>query len=271
MRYELSTLRRKARMEKKAMMAEKQLQQQQLMLQNPSGNLVLSERSASASSAAPALRAVPAAASLVQLVHIVMPPHANHMNTMFGGILMEWAEEASRLSVHRLIHATTHGAPPQNLKSLVKKFEHLGAGASAASPAAKRWFHLSTVCANHRKFCFCLLSHDAPRSYVDGISFLAPAQVQCSCRSKSRFFDCLRLCSPRSPAGRRPRANDGASVQVGATTQPDPSHTHPSRLPHASSQILWRFCGGRSPCRIERRDGPQADDKRWLLLCRGHR
>ncbi len=174
MRYELSTLRRKARMEKKAMMAEKQLQQQQLLLQNPSGNVVVSERSASASSAAPALTAIPAAASLVQLVHIVMPPHANHMNTMFGGILMEWAEEASRLSVHRLMHAMTHGAPAQNLKSLVKKFEHLGAGASAASPAAKRWFHLSTVCAKHRKFRICSLSHDTPRSHVDGISFLTP-------------------------------------------------------------------------------------------------
>ena len=144
-RYELSTLRRKARMEKKVMMAEKQLQQQ--LQQHSSGQLVAQKPEPSSSSSSPALRDIPAAASLVQLVHIVMPPHANHMNTMFGGILMEWAEEAARLSVHRHLHAMSHGEVGQSLKTLVKKFEHMGGQQSspAASTGPKRWFHLSTV------------------------------------------------------------------------------------------------------------------------------
>jgi hypothetical protein len=62
-------------MEKKVLMSEKQ-QQQQLLGQT-------AEPSGSSTAPAPAtvLREIPAAASLVQLVHIVMPPHANHMNT----------------------------------------------------------------------------------------------------------------------------------------------------------------------------------------------
>ncbi len=32
---------------------------------------------------------IPASESLLQHVHIVMPPHANHMGNMFGGIYME--------------------------------------------------------------------------------------------------------------------------------------------------------------------------------------
>jgi hypothetical protein len=148
-RYELSTLRRKARMEKKAMMAEKQLEQQRALQQHASGQLYVQKPEPGASSTSSALRDIPAAASLVQLVHIVMPPHANHMNTMFGGILMEWAEEAARLSVHRHLHAMSHGGVGHNLKTLVKKFEHMGGHQSSLAPAAdsKRWFHLSTVCA----------------------------------------------------------------------------------------------------------------------------
>jgi len=78
-RYELSTLRRKARMEKKAMMAEMQLQQRHLQEQQHSGHVVV--KKAESTAAAPALPDIPAAASRVQLLHIVMPPHANHMNT----------------------------------------------------------------------------------------------------------------------------------------------------------------------------------------------
>lgn len=78
-RYELSTLRRKARMEKKAMMAEMQLQQRHLQEQQHSGYVVV--KKAESTAAAPALPDIPAAASRVQLLHIVMPPHANHMNT----------------------------------------------------------------------------------------------------------------------------------------------------------------------------------------------
>lgn len=48
------------------------------------------------SSSAAALRArapangIPASGSLLSHVHIVMPPHANHMGNMFGGIYMEY-------------------------------------------------------------------------------------------------------------------------------------------------------------------------------------
>jgi hypothetical protein len=62
-------------MEKKVLMSEKQLQQQL------SGQAAEPSGSSSAPAASPVLRKIPAAASLVQLVHIVMPPHANHMNT----------------------------------------------------------------------------------------------------------------------------------------------------------------------------------------------
>jgi hypothetical protein len=62
--------------------------------------------------------------------------------SMFGGILMEWAEEAARLSVHRHLHAMFQGEGSQNLKTLVRKFERLGQESSSAAP---RWFHLSTV------------------------------------------------------------------------------------------------------------------------------
>lgn len=61
---------------------------------------------------------------------------------MFGGILMEWAEEAARLSLHRHLHAMFQGDGSQNLKTLVRKFESLGQHSSSAAP---RWFHLSTV------------------------------------------------------------------------------------------------------------------------------
>jgi hypothetical protein len=135
-------------MEKKAMM----LHHQQLQLQQQlSGRALVAQEAECCASApspsSPAPRAIPASASLVQLLHIVMPPHANHMNTMFGGILMEWAEEAARLSVHRHLHAMSHGQAPQNLKVLVRKFEHMGQP-STAPAASKRWFHLSTVWVN---------------------------------------------------------------------------------------------------------------------------
>lgn len=122
---------------------EKKLMMQQLSVRAVSGQDAESSASP-ASLTSPALPRIPAAASLVQLVHIVMPPHANHMNTMFGGILMEWAEEAARLSVHRHLHAMRQGDAAQNLKVLVKKFEHMGQSNSALA-ASKRWFHLSTV------------------------------------------------------------------------------------------------------------------------------
>ncbi len=135
-RYELSTLRRKARMEKK------------LMLQQLSGRpRIGQETEGSASAPSPGLPPIPASASLVQLVHIVMPPHANHMNTMFGGILMEWAEEAARLAVHRHLHAMHQGDAGQNTKVLVRKFENMGQPNSPLV-ASKRWFYLSTVCAS---------------------------------------------------------------------------------------------------------------------------
>ncbi len=118
------------------------------MMQQLSGRpLIAHETESCASSPSHGLRHIPAAASLVQLVHIVMPPHANHMNTMFGGILMEWAEEAARLSVHRHLHAMYQGEAGQNTKVLVRKFEHMGQPNSALV-SSKRWFHLSTVCAN---------------------------------------------------------------------------------------------------------------------------
>jgi hypothetical protein len=45
----------------------------------------------SANSSHPPIDGVPASESLLQHVHIVMPPHANHMGNMFGGIYMECA------------------------------------------------------------------------------------------------------------------------------------------------------------------------------------
>ena len=140
-RYELSMLRRKARMEKKVMVVEKQLQHQQEQQQQQQQPMLLFGQSnpepptpppPPSPSSKPTLPQISAAASLVQLLHIVMPPHANHMNTMFGGILMEWAEEAARLAVHRHLHAMCRSES--------------GEQQPAAGAAGNRWFHLSTVC-----------------------------------------------------------------------------------------------------------------------------
>jgi hypothetical protein len=133
-------LRRKARMEKKVMVVEKQLQlQQQQQQQQPPPVLLFGQSNPEPTTpptppspvAKPSQPEISAAASLVQLVHIVMPPHANHMNTMFGGILMEWAEEAARLSVHRHLHTMSRGDNTQK---------------HAALAPGNHWFHLSTVC-----------------------------------------------------------------------------------------------------------------------------
>ena len=49
---------------------------------------------------------VPADASLLQILHIVLPPHANHMGNTFGGQILQWAEESAVMSATMHLNAS---------------------------------------------------------------------------------------------------------------------------------------------------------------------
>lgn len=99
--------------------------------------------------------------SALEFMHIVLPTHANHMGNLFGGEILQWAEEIALLSATRLMTAALDTG-------------HLLSAEASLTPEGPR-FSLATV-------------------YVHGMSFLRPSTVgdriimraQC-CRS----FGCI--------------------------------------------------------------------------------
>jgi acyl-CoA hydrolase len=78
---QMADLRRQARLGKEAMIKEAQHRK---LGDHSHGVLAASEHDARLG------ERVLVSESLLHHVHIVMPPHANHMGNMFGGIYMEW-------------------------------------------------------------------------------------------------------------------------------------------------------------------------------------
>jgi acyl-CoA hydrolase len=62
---------------------------------------------------APRARAPFSEQTTVEMTEVVLPPHQNHMQHTFGGIIMDWAHKAAAIC------ATRHAGEPQSLRTLM--------------------------------------------------------------------------------------------------------------------------------------------------------